>query len=144
VSQAGSYTLYREAESIVLLRCSGVLSNEAFQSYLAQFDALLAAARPYALILDLRQVAVPNAVQRKLQADWMRDHEPKLRALCRGGAFVIQSTPIRGVMTAILWLQPMPFDYVVVATIDEAVSWAALRVGVSADNVRLPSGGAVR
>ena len=53
----------------------------------------------------------------------MRDNREVLARQCVGNAFVISNPLVRGVLTAILWLQPLPSDYIVVGTLKEAEAW---------------------
>lgn len=57
---------------------------------------------------------------RKKQADWMKQNSMQTRVNCVGVAFVITSSVVRGVLTAILWLSDMPVPYTVAATMQEA------------------------
>lgn len=65
-----------------------------------------------------------NANQRKMQADWIKKHAEVMRTTTAGVAFVISSAFVRGGLTAILWLTSMPCPYRVVATLEEALTWA--------------------
>ena len=63
-----------------------------------------------------------------MQADQMRDDRVRLQAQCVGGAFVLGAPLVRGALTAIFWLQPLPFDHVVVPDEARAESWARARL----------------
>jgi hypothetical protein len=109
---------------IVRVTFTGSVSNEEFDEYLAGMSRMIGRRQPNVTILDARHSARTPAVQRKKQADWIKQHEAELRRYSCGTAFVITSALIRGVLTAILWLQPMPQAHTVVGSLDEAERWA--------------------
>lgn len=119
-----------DATNLPMLRitCTGVVDDDAFRAYLGEYQAVLAQGKPYAVLFDASEAGVPSSAQRKLQADFMRDNAVLIGALCVGGAFVIQSTLVRGALTAILWLQPMPFRHVIVGTVAEGEAWCRGRL----------------
>lgn len=75
-------------------------------------------------ILDLTRADRPPPVQRKKHAAWMNENAELLRARSAGMAFVITSPLVRGILTAIMWIQPLPMEHTVVATYAEAERWA--------------------
>ncbi len=123
-----------DATTLPLLRITfaGSVDDAAFRAYLGEYRAVLAQGKPYAVLLDASEAGVPSSAQRKLQADFMRDNAGAMGAVCVGGAFVIQSTLVRGALTAILWLQPMPFRHVVVSTMAEGEAWCRGRLVAAA------------
>ncbi|MBC7173876.1 MAG: hypothetical protein H5U40_15655, partial [Polyangiaceae bacterium] len=52
-----------------------------------------------------------------------------------GYAFVISSSLVRGALTAILWLAPMPAPHRVVGTVGEGEAWLRGLLGVSVTRV---------
>jgi hypothetical protein len=106
----------------------GGVTDQQFEEYLNEYTALLDRGQPYAAVFDASKSASPSGDQRRSQARWMRQHRVRLRELCIGGAFVITNSIIRGAFTAILWLQPLPFDHYVVRSEAEAKRWAIRRL----------------
>ena len=98
----------------------GVVDDEAFEAYLTSQTALLERRQPYVILFDARTAGMPSARQRQRMANNMKENEPELRRLCKRGVFVISSPVVRGALTAILWLQPLPFPHDVVSTLEEA------------------------
>ena len=119
-----------DASTLPLLRITfaGVIDDDAFRVYLGEYKAVLLRGKPFAALIDATAAGVPTSAQRKLQADFMRDNALVIGAVCLGGAFVIQSTLVRRALTAILWLQPMPFRHVVVGTLAEGETWCRGRL----------------
>lgn len=119
----GSITIDVSDTPLVWLSYVGKVTDAEFEAYLAEYLEVLNRGQHYGCIFDASRAGVPSALQRRLQADWQRRHERRLKQLCVGGAFVIRSAPIRGALTAILWLQPLPFPHSVVSTPLAALEW---------------------
>lgn len=124
---------------------NGPTSNEEFTAYLGRLDHNLtrtkSAGTRTAILTDARAAAAVNSVQRKMQADWMKAHEAECRKYCIGFGFVVDNAFIRGALTAILWLAPLPAEHVVCSTTDEADTWLCQRL--RAAGVHLPAHGSV-
>jgi hypothetical protein len=110
----------------------GSVSNEEFTAYLGALDRNLARTKEArtrtAILMDARGAAATSSVQRKMQADWMKANEHECRRYCAGFAFVLDSAFVRGALTAILWLAPLPAEHIVCATVDEADQWLCQRL----------------
>lgn len=121
---------------LVRVTFDGLASDAEFDKYLSGITDLLMVGRQKTVtVLDARASARAPATQRKRQAAWIKEHESLLRRYSLGTAFVITSPLVRGVLTAILWLQQLPTPHTVVATIAEAERWATeqfRRAGVTA------------
>jgi hypothetical protein len=110
---------------IVLVRFIGTATDAEFDAYLvAMTDQVLARRQPTVTILDATRSTTTNAAQRKRQASWLADNAEGLRRYSLGTAFVIRSAAVRGVLTAIFWLQPLDRPYTIVASLGEAEVWA--------------------
>lgn len=106
----------------------GTLSDDEFAAYLDQYGARLIRHARYALTIDARNAGVPNSHQRRLQANWMKRHQADVGQRCVGIAFVITNQLVRGALTAILWLQPLPAPSEVVADVETARRWCHKRL----------------
>ncbi|MBX3245637.1 MAG: hypothetical protein KF901_00500 [Myxococcales bacterium] len=116
----GSFTVDSEAWPLVRVTYVGAVDDAAFERYLDEQAALLDRRAPYVILFDARRSGMPSAKQRQRMAEYMRDRNAEIARYCKKGVFVISSPLIRGALTAILWLQPLPFPHDVVATLDEA------------------------
>jgi hypothetical protein len=90
-------------------------------------DALSARLRrgePYAAIFDLSDAGVPTAVQRQMLATHMRSNGDLIAKWVRALAVVAPSPVVRGVATAIFWIEPPRVPHRVLATPREAETWA--------------------
>jgi hypothetical protein len=120
---------------LVVVTFVGLATEAEFDAYLAAMTKMINERKQKnVVILDATQSGRSPPSQRKKQARWIKEHEHLLRAYSFGTAFVITSALVRGVLTAIFWVQPLPNDYTIVATLEEAERWAAakLRDGGSA------------
>jgi len=108
----------------------GTVTEEEFEAYLR--DVTLNMYQPQSekriLIQDATESAPTSAKIRRRQADWLREHENRLKFLTIATVFVIPSGFVRGVLTAILWLQPLPMPHHVCSTLAEALEWAEQRL----------------
>lgn len=123
---------------VVQVRFSGALEDAEMLRYLEDMDRVLQRREMYGAIFDARDVTSVSPKQRRIQADWLEKNESLLRDYAAGYAFVITSQLIRGVLTAILWLKPMPSEHVVVATVEEAERWLGVRIRARGLSMRSP------
>ena len=103
---------------------TGKATEAEFDDYLRRVSGYHARNETFATVLDTTRSGGMPPTQRRKQAEWMRENEGALRRWSAGTAFVVQSAIVRGVLTAILWMQPIPQEHVVVATRAEGVRWA--------------------
>jgi hypothetical protein len=113
---------------LVRVTYDGEITDAAFRLHLNEYAELIRRGQRYGVIFDATRAARPSATQRRMMASFMTEHRADLARLCVGGAFVITSPLIRGAMTAILWISPMPFPHVVVASEAEALGWVRSRL----------------
>lgn len=113
---------------LVVVTHHGEVSDEQFDEYLGKLkdnlDRAIRERMKTVIIFDATNATGSSAKQRQKQAAWMKQYEAPSRLHSAGYAFVIPSTIVRGALTAILWLSPMPAPYVVVATLAEAEAWS--------------------
>lgn len=109
---------------MIVVTFTGNATEAEFDDYLRRMSEFLQRSEPYVTVLDATRSDVTPATQRRKQADWLRAREASLRRHSAGTAFVISSAVVRGVLTAILWMQPLPQQHVIVATRAEATKWA--------------------
>ena len=113
---------------LVVFTSRRALSESDFESYLAEYDRLLAREERYAAIFDAREAKPLDVKLVKRQAQWMEQNAAALKRLNVGIAFVIPSPLIRGVLRAILWMRPMPQPYNVCEAMPQALDWATRRM----------------
>jgi hypothetical protein len=103
----------------------GVTSDEEFIHYLETMRRSMFAttAGQRLLVMDATHAGTTSATQRRLQAEWMNFHADRLKELTVGVAFIIPSSMVRGFLTAILWIQPLPCPHEVCGTLEQALNW---------------------
>jgi hypothetical protein len=75
------------------------------------------------LITDITQMRqLTPASQRKLTAEWMKQTFALGKTASVGAAHVTPSALLRGIITAVSWIQPPPNPSVCVATLEEAIT----------------------
>ena len=113
---------------LVVVTFSGSLGDDDFEAYLARMSGLLARRSKNVTLLDARAADSPSARQRAKQADWLKANRETLQQYSLGTVFVISSAMVRGALTAILWMSPMPAGHTVVGTLEEGEHWAYERM----------------
>jgi hypothetical protein len=110
--------------SIVTVSPPRELTDEVVVAVLRDLEARLARGGSYGLIFDLSKAGTPNAVQRQLLAAHMRKNRALIERNVRRLAVVAPSSLVRGVLTAIFWIEPPPVPYEVFGSRNEAIAWA--------------------
>jgi RecJ-like exonuclease len=106
------------------------LSDDALRGGLQAIEDLLDEARKarektYQVTDLTRMHELAPASQRKYAGEWMKRTHALQRTASIGGANVTPSTIVRGLVTAINWIQPAPTPTIFVATRKEAFALAA-------------------
>jgi hypothetical protein len=125
---SASITFDESLWPLTISRFRGTVSDAQYEEYLARGTAYLQRGEPYVSIVDMGQLAMPTAVQRQRQADWMMEHEALMRERLLGCALVMTSPIIRLAVSAILHLRPLPTPYVVVPDMDAGMVWTQVRL----------------
>ncbi len=134
-----AFTYDESRAPLMVITSEGDSSDADFDAYLARMAQLLQRRQRYAILFDARRAARPTPKQRHKQADWMKTHAAALRANNAGIAFVIDNPVVRGALTAILWLQPMPAPHKIVATPEQGERW--LCELLASEGLRVPPPG---
>jgi hypothetical protein len=127
VARPQSVVIDESHRPLLLVRFVGNVSEADFRGYIDAMTANLARREKTVVIIDSRSAQPPSAASRKLQADWMAAYEAELRAHTIGLAMVMSQPIHRAVLTALLWVRPLPCPHTVVPTMFEAVDWARAR-----------------
>lgn len=108
---------------VIVFTFHGVFSDPTFDDYLARLTEISRRSGLRALIYDIRDSGVVPASQRRKQAEWMKRYQLLTASGTAGMAFVIESAVLRGILTAILWMQPLACPHTVVSDMDAALQW---------------------
>jgi hypothetical protein len=123
---------------LVVVTFVGQLADHEFDRYLLTMSRVLQRRTKNALVFDALRAAAPTAMQRSKQAAWLKANRDLIVQYSCGSAFVIASAIIRGGLTAILWVSPIPGAHTVVSTLAEGEAWAFGRL--AAEGVSLSAG----
>jgi hypothetical protein len=110
---------------ILRLRYVGEYSEAELLRFLSEIDSVLKLPGRKACIIDLRQAKAGTARQRTLQGAWIRENEGVLARDFAAAALVTDSAIIRGTITAVFWIRPLPMPTHVTATVTDAERWLA-------------------
>jgi len=114
----------------------GIVSDEDFAAYIAESDLIVAAGLRYGLVYDGMRPFEVTPRQRKIQSEWIQLNSNALAKLCVGAAFAFESTTARGVLTAVLWMAKLPFEYSVVKSVLEGQLWITDRLRSAGAHLR--------
>ncbi len=118
---------------LVVVSFVGQPSDQAFAEYLDILERnlreTLARGLKTSALVDTTLGPIPASTkQRRMQAEWLGRNASILRAGCAGTAFVVQSPVVRGVLTAVMWMQDMPHAHATFATYERAERWCIARL----------------
>ena len=113
-----------DAWPIVVFAGIEPVSADDIQSFLNGSDEVLKRKEPHAIIVDMSQMSPVNPDMRRKVAAWLAEHQEELKKYRLGSAIVVKSNVIRGIITAIYWLQPPPYPYSICSNRDEALAWS--------------------
>lgn len=87
--------------------------------------------QPFALVYDLTKTMSAKATHRKRKAEFLKEYAPLTRAHCAGVTFAVSSPLIRGLLTAIFWIQPMACPFEVFASVEQCMTWSHAQMATS-------------
>ena len=123
---------------LVVFRYQGEVSMPDLEACLHRQEEMIVRQQPcVSLVLTTELKMWETAVLRR-QADWIKAHHDDLRKLSLGVALVIASPVVRGMLKAVLWLQPIPQPHVVVPSIAQALPWLRTRLAERKLRTSLP------
>lgn len=117
---------------LTCLRPIGHPSDEELAESLQRITRLIEdekrAQRKIVMIVDMRKAGALSASQRRVASSWMKENLRAWKQVAIGSAFIIDSPIVRGVLTALLWLQPLDMPHDVVSNLDAAMRWVIERL----------------
>lgn len=116
-----------ERQNLPLLRLTyvGDYTDEELARFLLEIDSVLALPGRKACLIDLTRATAGSATQRQMQAAWISRQEKTLQRDFVAAGIVTDSAIIRGTVTAVFWIRPLPLPSKVFATIEQAEAWLA-------------------
>jgi cobalamin biosynthesis protein CobD/CbiB len=134
-----AYSFREDCAPVVYTRLFGAQNEEEFVEYHERLRIAMVETRSQGrrmvTILDLTEAAPLTARQRTLQSEWSRQTDALFREVSSGIVFVVASAVVRGVLTALFWIRPVPVPHAIVQDLDEAVRWAIARCRETGETV---------
>lgn len=121
---------------LVLVRPSGRATDAELEALLVALKRPLLRREKYVEIFDGTHADPGTPTQRRALAEWMRAHTSLISSYSLGTAIVMPSPLVRGALTAVFWIQPLPCPYTVVSTMAEAERWAEEKL--RAEGIAMP------
>ena len=108
---------------LVVLRATAAVDDpDALNASYRALERVLAKQRRFLMLFDLRGASSSPSRRRRL-LDWGLRHEQALRAYLGASGLVVGNGFERGFVTAMLWLQPVPWPMRVFSSLQEAEAW---------------------
>ncbi len=121
---------------LIVVTFVGSQDEADFSAYLEWMTALAKRRVKAVTVFDATKAGPTSATQRARQGAWIKTNRALIQQFSCGSAFVVSSAIVRGALTAILWIAPVPGPHTIVATFEEAERWALERL--RAEGVRGP------
>jgi hypothetical protein len=116
----GTITVDTREWPLVRVTFDKAVDDDQFDAYVKAHYEVLDRDEPYVILFDTRMSGTMSAAQRQEIAEFMRRRKDDIARLCKLSVFVISNPVVRGMLTTVLWLQPLPCPHEVVASIDAA------------------------
>lgn len=126
-TRSATLPLYVEQRELPLLqlRYVGPYSDAELFTLLRQMESVLTRPGKKVGIVDLTHADVGTARQRRLHAEWIGAHKQELLREFAAAAIVTDNALIRGTVTAVFWIAPLPVPTHVTSTVEQAQQWLA-------------------
>lgn len=99
-------------------------SLEELQAFCIWFAGWYARQRtPMAMIADLSQMRSASSVQRRAWANFEKGSAADIKRVAAGVAVVLTNPMVRGVVTAVYWINPPVYPHNIVANRQQALAW---------------------
>lgn len=121
---------------LVLVRPRGRATDADLDGLLVALKRPLLRREKYVEIFDATHTDPGTSTQRRRIAEWMRAHANLISTYSVGTVIVVPSALVRGALTAIFWIQPMPCPHAVASTMAEAERWAEEKL--RAEGIAMP------
>lgn len=103
----------------------GEYTDTELAQFLSELEAVLTLPGRKVGLIDLSKAVVSSATQRQQHGEWIARHEQQLRAQFSAAALVCDNPLIRGGITAVFWIRPLPLPSHVAANVQQAEHWLA-------------------
>jgi hypothetical protein len=131
-------------ERLFVVTFTGEVDDDEYEAFLRKCERTFSKLQtPYVLVYDARAYRKMGPLSRQMQSAWINRNREKIRAQCRGVAFILASRLQRGVLAAAHMVSPPPYPYKIFGSLDEGQAWCAIRLKGSEKPTLAPSDGQV-
>ena len=113
---------------IVIMAASGEMSSADWQALYTDSDDLLARERVFAVLIEIRELKIPDYIDLRECAVFLRERTSLLELWNRGVACVTTSPLIRGLLRELVQLGSLPMPIASFESTEEARLWLAERL----------------
>ncbi|MEL6534092.1 MAG: hypothetical protein AAFQ98_01705 [Bacteroidota bacterium] len=118
-------------EEIVKVSFAGIDPTEQqFEAYLTEFEALLSSRKGFVVILDGSKAKYLSSKLRIRQGNWIKENKGLIKVACRKWCYVINSPLVKFIVQGIFLVQKPPVEYAVFTNYPEAEADAKNRLEV--------------
>mgnify|MGYP000512727133 CR=1 FL=1 len=108
---------------VVWVTVVGEPTDESYQAYIDDVAAAFRSQEKFVMLFDTGGLANLPARHREMLTQWLADTEDEFKGRWLGAAFVIRQRMLRGVLSAMYWLNPPYYPHKVVGSADVGWSW---------------------
>jgi hypothetical protein len=116
---------------LVVTTFGGAVTAAEMEEYLASYEEILRRGQRCGGLVIVENLRPWESAAIQRQATWIKKHERELRRISLGVAMVFPALWVKGLLRAILWIQPMPQPYAVCSTVPEAMAWIGERLRIA-------------
>lgn len=128
--------LHVDLENLPVLRLTyiGDFTDDELRDFLSAIEEALRLPGRKVAMIDLLRATAATSGQRKRQAQWIGANEPQLGRDFAATVIITDRALMRGIVTAIFWMHPLPHPTQVVASLDAATRWLAPHIAKLSDS----------
>gem|GEM_PF-865768 len=123
-TELGDYTIVDDSRApIVHVQVIDEPTDESYEQYLTDVTAAFRGLDRFGMVFNSGELGQLPARYRARLSEWLSETEGEFKGRWLCAAFVIKSRMIRGVLSAIFWLNRPYYDVKVFGTEEEAWEW---------------------
>lgn len=122
-SRSNASPFVMDARQWPFVRITSPLSDVNVDSFFEIIDSCLEKRTVFGSLHDIRGLPALDALQRKKFSDYIKRRGPLLQRFIAAHGVVVRSNIERGIVTAVLWVSPVPFPVRVFDSTIEAEKW---------------------
>ncbi|WNG23292.1 hypothetical protein F0U62_04050 [Cystobacter fuscus] len=125
---------------LLTIRYRGVTTTSQYAELLAARSRYLDRRERHLILHDMSQSSSTNSgEQRRLQVEWMKLEDARMRQLVVGIAFVTDSLPLRLLLSVIQHVRPLTMPHAIFPRVSEALPWIVAQLRQSGLELGGPS-----